>query len=68
MPRNLVPLLRRVLRGLILLRTLRSNPLTALFVMVLFDRRSRRLTAGLLLAFMRNPRIRRLMMRWLLRR
>jgi hypothetical protein len=35
---------------------------------VLFDRRARRLAAGLLLALMRNPRIRRLMLRWLLRR
>jgi hypothetical protein len=48
MPRHLVPRLLRVLRGLILLRTLRRNPLIALFVVVLFDRRSRRLAAGLL--------------------
>jgi hypothetical protein len=68
MPRNPVPLLLRVLRGLILLRTLIRNPFIALFVVVLFDRRSRRLTAELLLAFMRNPRIRRLMVRWFLRR
>jgi hypothetical protein len=68
MPKNLVLRLLRVLRGLILLRTLSRNPLVALFVVVLFDRRARRLAAGLLLAFMRNPRIRRLMLRWLLRR
>ena len=68
MPRHLVPRLLRVLRGLILLRTLRRNPLIALFVVVLFDRRSRGRAAGLLLALMRNPRIRRLMLRWLLSR
>jgi hypothetical protein len=71
MPKDLAPrLLRvlRVLRGLILLRTLSRNPLIALFVVVLFDRRARRLAAGLLLALMRNPRIRRLMLRWLVRR
>jgi hypothetical protein len=68
MPKDLVLRLLRVLRGLILLRTLSRNPLVALFVVVLFDRRARRLAAGLLLAFMRNPRIRRLMLRWLLRR
>jgi hypothetical protein len=68
MPRYLVPRLLRVLRGLILFRTLSRNPLVALFVVVLFDRRARRLAAGLLLALMRNPRIRRLMLRWLLRR
>jgi hypothetical protein len=67
MPRHLVLRLLRVLRGLILLRTLRRNPLITLFVVVLFDRRSRRRAAGLLLALMRNPRIRRLMLRWLLR-
>ena len=68
MPRYLVLRLLRVLRGLILLRTLSRNPLTALFVAALFDRRARRLAAGLLLALMRNPRIRRLMLRWVLRR
>ena len=68
MPKDLVPRLLRVLRGLILLRTLSRNPLIALFVVALFDRRARRLAAGLLLALMRNPRIRRLMLRWLLRR
>ena len=68
MPKDLVLRLLRVLRGLILLRTLSRNPLIALFVGVLFDRRARRLAAGLLLALMRNPRIRRLMLRWLLRR
>ena len=71
MPKDLVlRLLRvlRVLRGLILRRTLSRNPLVPLFVVVLFDRRARRLAAGLLLALMRNPRIRRLMLRWLLRR
>ena len=68
MPRYLVPRLLRVLRGLILLRTLSRNPLIALSVAALFDRRARRLAAGLLLALMRNARIRRLMLRWLLRR
>lgn len=68
MPKDLVPRLLRVLRGLILLRTLSRNPLIALSVVVLFDRRARRLAAGLLLALMRNPRIRRLMLRWLVRR
>ena len=68
MPKDLVWRLLRVLRGLILLRTLSRNPLIALFVVALFDRRARRLAAGLLLALMRNPRIRRLMLRWLLRR
>jgi len=68
MPRYLVLRLLRVLRGLILLRTLSRNPLVALFVAALFDRRARRLAAGLFLALMRNPRIRRLMLRWLLRR
>ena len=68
MPRYLVPRLLRVLRGLILLRTLSRNPLIALFEVVLFDRRARRLAAALRLALMRNPRIRRLMLRWLLRR
>jgi hypothetical protein len=68
MLKDLVPRLLRVLRGLILLRTLSRNPLIALIVVALFDRRARRLAAGLLLALMRNPRIRRLMLRWLLRR
>ena len=68
MLKDLVLRLLRVLRGLILLRTLSRNPLIALFVVALFDRRVRRLAAGLLLALMRNPRIRRLMLRWLLRR
>jgi hypothetical protein len=68
MPKDLVRRLLRVLRGLILLRTLSRNPLVSVFVVVLFDRRARRLAAGLLLALMRNPRIRRLMLRWLLRR
>jgi hypothetical protein len=68
MPKDLVLRLLRVLRGLILLRALRRNPLIALFVVVLFDRRARRLAAGLLLTLMRNPRLRRLMLRWLLRR
>src|SRR5215208_3174874 len=68
MPKDLVWRLLRLLRGLILLRTLSRNPLVALFVVVLFDRRARRLAAGLLLALMSNPRIRRLMLRWLLRR
>ena len=68
MPKDLVLRLLRVLRGLILLRTLSRNPLVALLVVVLFDRRARRLAAGLLLALMRNPRIRPLVLRWLLRR
>jgi hypothetical protein len=38
MPKDLVPRLLRVARGLILLRTLTRNPLVALFVVVLFDR------------------------------
>jgi hypothetical protein len=40
-PKDLVWRLLRVLRGLILLRTLSRNPLVALFVVVLFDRRAR---------------------------
>ena len=49
MLKDLVWRLLRVLRGLILLRTLSRNPLVALFVVVLFDRRARRLAAGLLI-------------------
>jgi hypothetical protein len=66
--KDLVLRLLRVLRGLILLRTLSRNPIVALLVVVLFDRRARGRAAGLLLALIRNPRIRRLMLRWLLRR
>lgn len=65
MPKYLVPVLLGVL---ILLRKLSRNPLIALLGVVLFDRRARRLATGLLFEFMRNPRIRRLMLRWLLRR
>ena len=65
MPRYLVPVLLGVL---MLLRKLRRNPLFALLGVLLFDRRARRLAAALLFEFMRNPRIRRLVLRWLLRR
>jgi|1186.fasta_scaffold291379_1 hypothetical protein len=65
MPRYLVPVLLGVL---ILLRKLRRNPLFALVGVLFFDRRARRLAAGLLFEFIRNPRIRRLTLRWLLHR
>lgn len=53
---------------LILFRLLRRNPVFALIEVVLFDRKVRRLAAGLLFALIRNPHIRRLILRWLLRR
>jgi len=65
MTKYLVPVF---VAALILLSFLRRNPLIALFGVVLFERKARRLAAGLLFEFMRNPRIRRLMLRWLLRR
>jgi hypothetical protein len=65
MAKYLVPVF---VAALIVLRKLRKNPLITLFGVVLFERKARRLAAGLLFEFMRNPRIRRLMLRWLLRR
>jgi len=65
MPRYLVPVL---LGALILLRKLRRKPLFALLGVLFFDRRARRLATLLLFEFMRNSRIRRLILRWLLRR
>jgi len=62
-PRYLVPVLLGVL---LRLGRLRRNFLFALLGVVLFDRRARRLAAGLLFEFMRNPRIRRLVLRRLL--